>query len=187
MHPLLSRHILATMLALSMATASGARDPADPEPTRDQIQHWVRQLDSNRFIDRELATENLIEVGMAAIGPVSEAAQGNSLEVATRAILVLRESALSADSRTESAATESLQHLAARNGTAASRRALRALADRSDDAAGSLAWSRSALDARRRLAEGRLDRADAERFSLSSAAGSSCAGSSCAGAGRACC
>ena len=129
MHPLLSRHILATMLALSMATASGARDPADPEPTRDQIQHWVRQLDSNRFIDRELATENLIEVGMAAIGPVSEAAQGNSLEVATRAILVLRESALSADSRTESAATESLQHLAARNGTAASRRALRALAE----------------------------------------------------------
>jgi hypothetical protein len=92
-----------------------------------QIEQWVRDLNSDRFLERELATEKLIAAGVAAVQPLAEALQGNNLEVTTRGIMVLQELALAADPQTESAAHALLQKLTEAQFTSAARRAAEAL------------------------------------------------------------
>jgi hypothetical protein len=97
-----------------------------------QIDGWLRDLDADGFVVREMATEKLIRAGMAAVGPVAAAAPSGNLEVLTRGIHILKELALSQDGPTEEAARRALEDLAAPGVTAAARRAGAALASLDD-------------------------------------------------------
>ena len=66
---------------------AAARRPADV--SAEVIQKWIAQLDSDLFIEREVATRRLIEAGQPAIASLAKAADGDRLETATRAVRVL--------------------------------------------------------------------------------------------------
>lgn len=101
-----------------------AEDAAPPEPpTQTQIQKWIRDLDSERYQTREDATAALLRGGYEAVGPVAQAASEAGLEVAIRAVYVLREAALSEDPRTADAAELALQNLSQTRSVAAPRAA----------------------------------------------------------------
>jgi hypothetical protein len=109
-----------------LASASGDDTKTPPVEPR-EIQRWVRNLNSDRFIEREVATEKLIAAGAQAVDPLVSAVSENNLEVTTRAVYVLRELALSSDSEAEAAARAALERLAEPRVTAAARRAREAL------------------------------------------------------------
>jgi hypothetical protein len=100
----------------------------DSSTDRQDILNWVRDLDSERFVDRELATERLILSGADAIAPVFEALATNNLEVTTRGVHILQELALQSDLATSEAARAALEKVAAPRVTSAARRASEALA-----------------------------------------------------------
>lgn len=114
--------------AAAVATAA-AGSPARPvrAATREEIRQWVEALNSDRFVEREEATEKLMSAGPDAIAPLSEALQGNNLEVMTRGIFILQELAMSSEATTESAAWAALEKIAATRFTSAARRAADAL------------------------------------------------------------
>jgi hypothetical protein len=133
----MTMRILVLAAALAMAAsvrpvlADEPSKPAVPEskaPSLKDITQWVKDLDADRFLIRESATENLIESAYDAVAPLLEALPGSSLEVTTRGIYVLRELALSGDASTEEAAERALGELAAPRGTSVSRRAATTLA-----------------------------------------------------------
>ncbi|MCY2991912.1 MAG: PDZ domain-containing protein [Planctomycetota bacterium] len=115
----------ATVLAAEPSSAAPAKSPATF--TREQIDQWVKDLNSDRFVERELATEKLIGAGAAAVLPLAEALQSNNLEVTTRGVIILQELALAAEPEAESAARTTLQKLAETRFTSAARRAAEAL------------------------------------------------------------
>jgi hypothetical protein len=101
---------------------------AEDSPTdRQDILNWVRDLDSERFVERELATERLILSGADAIAPIFEALATNNLEVTTRGVHILQELALQSDLATSDAARTALEKVAAPRVTSAARRASEAL------------------------------------------------------------
>ena len=114
------------VLALGVPGAEPAAAPV--AASAEQVRQWVRALDSERFLEREVATEKLIAVGGAAIGPVVEALAGNNLEVTTRGMHILQELALSPDAAVEEAAHQALERIAAPRVTALARRAAATLA-----------------------------------------------------------
>ena len=115
-----------TVLPLAAAPAVPADAPtaaAANAPSAAQIQHWIDQLNAERFVDREVATEKLISTGGAAVGPVLAAMAENNLEVTTRAIYILQELALSGDAAVSDAAHVGLERIAQPRLTPAARRA----------------------------------------------------------------
>jgi hypothetical protein len=117
-------------LLISVTTGVIAEEPAAvtlPAATEAQIQGWIGELDADRFIVRELATENLLQAGVDVIEHVAAAAKGPSLEVGARCVYVLRELALARDRVTESAAREALGQLARDSEAPAGQRAARTL------------------------------------------------------------
>jgi len=60
------------------------------ESSADAIQGWIGQLGAEQFAERESASRSLAAAGPAALGPLAEAARGGDLEVASRAIDVIR-------------------------------------------------------------------------------------------------
>ncbi|MBW3600161.1 MAG: PDZ domain-containing protein [Planctomycetes bacterium] len=120
--------LIGLALAVTLVTAGAslcaeeAKD-AVPAATPEQIQKWIGDLDSDRYQAREDATAGLLRAGYDAVTPVAEAAAQGGLEAAIRAIYVLREAALSTDSRTADAAERALQSLAEGRGEAAPRAA----------------------------------------------------------------
>jgi len=112
------------------APAAAAEEPAAekaPEAA-EQIAAWVRQLSADRFAERELATQKLIEAGRDSIAPVVEAVQAKDPETIERGLHVLRQLGLSDDEATEDAARMALEKLAANEDLRASRRAKNTLA-----------------------------------------------------------
>jgi|GEM_PF-644952 len=145
---LIREHFLAAMFAATIAGSLSAREngpatvadsprPAaavapkadapkrlDPPPSDSQLQTWVRELDSDEFVVRETATENLIAAGGAALPAVRKAiAAGGSLESTTRALHVLQQVALTADFDTQEAARVQLEEIAVKSDTPTGRRA----------------------------------------------------------------
>ena len=59
--------------------------PAFPEPTRDLIARWVKQLGDDEFEVREQAMQRLAEAAEDAESALEEAAKSDDLEVARRA------------------------------------------------------------------------------------------------------
>ncbi len=104
----------------STAPASG--------PAGEEIVGWVQDLDSDRFLRREVATEQLIQAGREAIEAVVQALDTNNLEVTTRGVYVLQELALRPEEATADAARAALERVAQPRVTSAARRASEALA-----------------------------------------------------------
>jgi hypothetical protein len=117
-----------TMLSLTAVPAISADGQASAGvtaagPSSAQIQGWVGQLNSERFLDREVATEKLIAAGGDAVGPVLAATAENTLEVTTRAVYILQELALSGNAAVSDAAQAALEKVAEPRLTSAARRA----------------------------------------------------------------
>ena len=104
-------------------TDAGLEPAIAPAQTSGQIKRWIADLDADRFIARETATQRLIEAGQPAVQPISAAVVGKSLEVTNRGIYILTELALSDDPATEEAARAAIEQVAAANVTAAVGRA----------------------------------------------------------------
>jgi hypothetical protein len=119
---------LATLAAAEVERAGLQTPAAISQPDDQEILKWVRDLDSDRFLDRELATERLIMAGVAAVEPIVQALAANNLEVTTRGIHILQELALQSELATSEAARDALEKVAAPRVTSAARRAAEALA-----------------------------------------------------------
>src|SRR5262245_30466461 len=91
--------LLGAVLALPVRA-----QPASPGPTPQQLQDWVRQLDSDQFAERENATEKLISAGASAVRPVLNSIDGASAEATTRGLFVLKELALTGEPAADEAA-----------------------------------------------------------------------------------
>ncbi|NLF71908.1 MAG: PDZ domain-containing protein [Candidatus Anammoximicrobium sp.] len=118
------------VLPLAAAPAMSAAEPASAPvaPSAAQIQHWIGQLNAERFVDREVATASLVSAGGSAVGPVLAALAESNLEVVTRAIYILQELALNGDAGVSDAAHAALEQAAELPLTPASRRARATLA-----------------------------------------------------------
>jgi len=99
--------------------------PAAPAP--EKIAALVRELDSDRFAERQAASDELAEIGKPAIEALAEAAVGESLEVTVRSIDVLKKLAGSSDDATKKAAKAALEKIAKSDRPSAARRAEEAL------------------------------------------------------------
>jgi hypothetical protein len=118
------------LVLLLTAVPAFAAEPETSSPS-EQIRQWIEQLNAERFVDREVATEKLIAAGAASVGPTLAVVAENNLEVTTRAVYVLQELALSPDINASEAAHAALEKIAEPRLTSAARRA-RATLDRLD-------------------------------------------------------
>jgi hypothetical protein len=124
--------VLATSLSATAAedkpaAKKAAEKPAAAPPSAQQIAALVKQLDSDKFADRQAASDRLSEIGKPAIGALAEAAAGDSLEVTVRSIDILKKLLESSDEATKGAAKAALEKVAASKRPAAARRAQDAL------------------------------------------------------------
>ncbi len=94
------------------ATITSDPSPDAPPPSRQEILNWIEQLDSDKFLVRETATQNLMRAKDAAIPLLSDAVRSGSLEKAIRCIHVLRGLAVGDDMQTEIEATAKLNLIA---------------------------------------------------------------------------
>jgi hypothetical protein len=132
--------IVASWLALmiiggSLAAVRAADEPSSAklvEPlsvggTAAEIDRLVADLDAPRFAERQSASEKLAALGAAALPALEKAAQGESLEVATRAIELLKKLLNSSEGSTQAGARQALQRLAKGDRPKASRLAEEAI------------------------------------------------------------
>lgn len=131
--PMLRLQILLTAVLILAASALSADEPnaPDSEPakiTPAEIDGLVKQLSADRFAERELATQQLIEAGAVVIEPVAAAVRGDEPETVDRGLHVLRRLGLADDESTEDAARAALEKLAAEKQSRAASRAKNTLA-----------------------------------------------------------
>jgi hypothetical protein len=88
-----------------------------------EVRSWISDLDSDRFVVRESATNKLVAAGRPAAPLVADALTDGSLELVTRGVHILQRLALSGDPASEEAARAALQQLAAARVTSAARQA----------------------------------------------------------------
>jgi len=79
---------IALLLGCLTAMAPGAA-VAEDAPSQTQILRWIEELNSESYIVRERATENLARCGKEAIAPLAAAAEADDAEKASRAVLIL--------------------------------------------------------------------------------------------------
>lgn len=97
--------------------------PATAPLTPAEISRLLRDLDHAEFDVREQATKKLVAAGPAVIPAVAKAADGDSLEVATRCVSILKDLHSSRDDKTREAATSALQELTKSRHRSVARRA----------------------------------------------------------------
>lgn len=91
---------------LCMALLAGATAETD-------VAELIRQLDADRFSQRQLATQRLADMGPSVFDALVEAARGESREVRTRAIEILERQFQAGDETVQGAAKAALEKLAA--------------------------------------------------------------------------
>jgi hypothetical protein len=117
-------------LLLAMATlihgaglrriASADELPANPRAADGvQIARWIGELDSNRYLVRERATQQLLATGAAALDPLLTAANGDRPEPADRAVWVLKNLGDSEDRQLALSALDRLVQVQGRPATVA--------------------------------------------------------------------
>jgi len=74
------------------ARAVGPAGDVDPAPAvaGTPISEWIEQLGSPQFAQREAASRSLADAGRAALGPLTAAIQRDDLEIASRAMEIVR-------------------------------------------------------------------------------------------------
>lgn len=98
-------------------TANSAADDATG------IDTLIEQLDADQFSQRQRATDELAKLGERAVAPLVKAATGDSLEVTSRAVDVLKRLFESSDEAIQAAAKAGLETLANGSHAPSSRRA----------------------------------------------------------------
>src|SRR5436190_1104010 len=101
------RRSLATAAVLLLA-GPGLADPA----TAEQVQAWIRDLESPNFRTRDQATQKLREAGPDAAPVLAKIARSGKVEAADRALRLLGEMADGSDAKAEAAARRQLRRLA---------------------------------------------------------------------------
>jgi hypothetical protein len=121
------------LLAFGLTYGVMAQEPespsAPPAPTA-EVANWIRQLDADRFVDRQAASDRLAEAGKLAISALQAAAETGSPETTARSIEVLAGHLSQSSAETRVAAQAALEQLAKSENALASRRAKAALAER---------------------------------------------------------
>ena len=107
---------------------ASATDRKADEPTSDEINRWIAQLDSDEYWTREDANKRLFRAGKAAVGALSQAARSEKLEVSMRTIGVLARFLDAEDATIEFAAETALEEIAAGRVTSSAAHADTALA-----------------------------------------------------------
>ena len=110
-------------LFLLSSTTLAEELPSTGEPTSDQIAALIEQLDRPEFADRQAASQQLEEAGLAALPPLESIAASGSREVASRAFNVLNRHAQSGADDLKQAAREALSRLAQSNNASTAQRA----------------------------------------------------------------
>jgi len=106
-------HVLALLLALFLTGAPRAQaDELAAGATSAQIDQWIKDLDSDKFLVRENATQKLAEVSADVIERLETAVRSGSLEKSIRCIHLLRSFALGDDIAREKAAVEQIERIA---------------------------------------------------------------------------
>lgn len=91
----------------AQSAAAGERSA----PTAEEVAGWIAQLNDNRYLVREQATQQLIDAGSAALDPLLVAANGDQPEPADRAVWIMRRVARSRDNDQAIAALERMVQL----------------------------------------------------------------------------
>ncbi len=99
------------IVILSMGAAAKAEDRTSAGDSVAQIQSWIAQLDSNNYQQREQATANLVDAGLAAIDEIAGAAASDSFEVSWRAADILQRIGLNGDEATLATVVQVMQKL----------------------------------------------------------------------------
>jgi hypothetical protein len=107
------------------AEPAPAERPAAPTP--EQIDLWIKDLDSDKFQVREQAVKQLSAAGAVAIEPLAQAAGSSSRETSDRALEVLKTAWKSGDGVLQSRAKAALEDLAKSENAALARRAKQVL------------------------------------------------------------
>lgn len=109
------------------AEAEAGEKPAAIQASPGEIAALVEQLDSDKFAQRQAASEKLSAIGKPAIPALAEAAAGESLEVTVRSLEILKGLLESPDEPTKEAAKSALEQVAKSDRPSAARRAEDAL------------------------------------------------------------
>jgi hypothetical protein len=81
--------------------------PAEnPAPSSEDLTRWIADLDSAQYLDRERATQQLIDAGASALDALLKVANADAPEPADRALWILRRQARSRDNGLAIAALE---------------------------------------------------------------------------------
>jgi hypothetical protein len=103
--------MMAVGIVARAAAAEEVIEPAKETATPAQVGQWLAQLDDDRYLERERATQKLIEAGEAALDPLLAVANGKQLEPADRAVWILQRQSKSADNVAAIAALERIVRL----------------------------------------------------------------------------
>jgi tetratricopeptide (TPR) repeat protein len=130
---------LAATQAADEQSASKGDEPSAGGVAAAQIDRLVAELDAPRFSDRQSASQKLAAMGAAATAALEKAARGESLEVTTRAIELLKKLLDSSQESAQADARQALQRLAKGDRPKAARLAEEALkAKEQEDAANAM-------------------------------------------------
>ncbi|MCC6126562.1 MAG: hypothetical protein IT426_16500 [Pirellulales bacterium] len=127
---------LAAVSAAAWAADEKKADSPDAKPAAEaaagEIAPWIKQLDADKFAERQAAGEQLFAAGKSAIPALTEAALGDSLEVTVRSIDLLQRFLDSEDKALQEAAKAGLEKIAQSDKSNAARRAKQVLEPEKD-------------------------------------------------------
>jgi hypothetical protein len=103
---------LAAVRAADESPQTKGNEPPAAIGTAAEIDRLVAELDAPRYSERQSASEKLAALGAAAIPALEKAAKAESLEVATRAIELLKKLLDASEASTRTDARQALQRLA---------------------------------------------------------------------------
>ncbi len=127
------RCIALCLLFAGAAAVPGLVALAADAPSADEIAQWVEKLNSERFADRQAASEKLAAIGKPAIPALAKAAAGDSLEATIRSVEILKKLYGSSDESAKTAAKEALEQIAKSDNAAAARRAKEIVAPKPEE------------------------------------------------------
>lgn len=115
-YQLVAMCVAAALFALPALAETDARVVAKESVTvaPAELAEWIAQLDDNRYLVRERATQNLIDAGALALDPLLGVANGERIEPADRAVWIMRRQSKSSDNNQAIAALERMVQLKGR-------------------------------------------------------------------------